>query len=80
MTTVKNKHVLKNKRKREGVSRKMKTLLRNAYKLGKLPGIDVALVVCNRGRYSTYKSIDQESFPPPMSKIVSETGRVLKFD
>ncbi|KAH8674433.1 hypothetical protein BGZ60DRAFT_372933 [Tricladium varicosporioides] len=61
--------MLKNKRKREGVSRKIKTLLNKSYKLGKIPGVDIALVICNHGRYLAYKSIDRESFPPTMAEI-----------
>jgi hypothetical protein len=78
MTATKNQ-VLKKKREREGVSRKTKTLLNNAYKLGKLPGIDIALTICNRGRYLAYKSIDRESFPPTMAEIVSEARISLKY-
>ena len=74
MTATKNKEALKNKRKREGVNRRIKTLIKNTYKLGKLPGMDIALIICNRGRYSMFKSIDQESFPPTMAEIVSQAG------
>ena len=49
----------------------MKTMFKNAYKLGKLPGIDIALIICNRGQYFAYKSIEWESFPPIMAEIVS---------
>ncbi|KAH6661612.1 hypothetical protein B0J14DRAFT_690377 [Halenospora varia] len=69
MAATKNHQVLKNKRKREGVSRKTKTLLNKSYKLGKLPGIDIALTICNRGQYYVYKSIDRESFPPTIAEI-----------
>ncbi len=53
-------------------------MFKNAYKLGKLPGIDVALIICNRGQYSMYKSIEQESFPPTMAQIVSQATVTLK--
>jgi hypothetical protein len=72
MTATNSSRVSKNKREREGISRKTKTLLNKSHKLGKLPGVDVALIIYNRGRYFTYKSTDRESFPPVMAEIVSE--------
>ncbi|KAG9228315.1 hypothetical protein BJ875DRAFT_389649 [Amylocarpus encephaloides] len=69
MTATKNNRVSKNKQEREGVRRKTKTLLNKGHKLGKLPGVDVALIICNRGRYFVYKSSDLESFPPTMADI-----------
>lgn len=72
MTAVKKTQALKNKRERERVGRKVKTLLKKTHKLGKLPRIDVAAIICNRGRYSTYKSMNRESWPPTMTEVVSE--------
>lgn len=71
MTATKNYQVLKNKRKMESVSRKMKTMLKNVHKLGKLLSIDITLIICNRGQYFAYKSIERESFLPIMAEIVS---------
>jgi WD40 repeat protein len=62
MTATNSNRLSKNKREREGISRKTKTLLNKSHKLGKLPSVDVALIIYNRGRYFTYKSTDRESF------------------
>jgi len=62
---------MKNKRNRNGVGRREKTLLKKSYELGRFPGIDVALIIRNRGRYSTFMSMDQESWPPTRAEIVS---------
>ena len=74
MTTMKNQEALKNKRKREGAGKRSNMLLKKAYELGKLPEIDVFVVINNRGRYSTYKSVSRESWPPTMAEIVSGAG------
>ena len=79
MTATKNKQALKNKRKREGTGRKAKTVIEKAHKLGKHPGVDVAVFICNRGRYSTYSSVDRESWPPTMAEIVSKAGISSRF-
>lgn len=62
---------LKNKRNRNGVGRREKTLLKKSYELGRFPEIDVALIIRKRGRYSTFMSTDQESWPPTRAEIVS---------
>ena len=69
---------MKNKRKRESINRKMKTMFKNAYTLGKLPDMDIALIICNRGQYFVYKSIERESFPPTIAQIVSKARVTLK--
>jgi hypothetical protein len=37
------------KRKNEGINRRKDTLIKKAYKLGDLDGIDVALIICKHG-------------------------------
>lgn len=69
----------KSKRKRNGAGRRQKTLLKKAYELGTFPGIEVAVIIFKRGRYSMYRSTDRESWPPPMAEIVSEAGSNLKY-
>ena len=69
MIAAKKAEALKNKRMRQQVYRRSKTIFKNVNILGMFPGIDIALVVRDRGRYTVYKSI--ESFPPSMAMIVS---------
>lgn len=49
-------------------------LFHKAYQLGELCDLPVAVIIYNPedGQYYTYRSTDQESWPPPMEKIVSE--------
>jgi hypothetical protein len=47
-----------------------KTLLRKVYELGKYYDVDVALIIRQNGQFTTYRSIDLESFPPSMKEIV----------
>ena len=42
-----------------------------AYKPAKVHGIDIAVIMHKNGRYFTYRSLDQESWPPTMKQIVS---------
>lgn len=39
--------------------------------MNKICGADVALIILKEGRYYTYRSIDDEAWPPPMDEIVS---------
>jgi hypothetical protein len=64
------------KRKRDKLRNRRNTLFRKAYELGKSDDIDVAIIVFQKGRYFTYRSLDKESFPPPMSQIVSRVRRL----
>jgi putative salt-induced outer membrane protein YdiY len=59
------------KRKNEGINRRKDTLIKKAYELGELDGIDVALIICKHGRYTTYRSRDHASWPPSIVEIVS---------
>jgi hypothetical protein len=61
--------ILRNKR--EQLRRGRKTLFKKAHKLAKVHGIDIAVIMHKNGRYFTYRSLDQESWPPTMKQIVS---------
>jgi len=45
-------------------------LIKKIYEYGELYGADVALIIYQNGRYSTYRSVDKPSFPPSMKEIV----------
>jgi hypothetical protein len=60
------------KRKNEGINRRIETLITKAYELGKFDGIEVALIICKHGQYSTYKSRGHASWPPSMAEIVGK--------
>ncbi|TVY20226.1 hypothetical protein LARI1_G001644 [Lachnellula arida] len=57
------------KRKNEGLNKRKNTLVKKAYELGEFDGIDVALIICKHGRYTTYRSKDYASWPPSMAEI-----------
>ncbi|PMD59252.1 uncharacterized protein K444DRAFT_489163, partial [Hyaloscypha bicolor E] len=57
------------KRKNEGLNRRKDTLIKEAYELGEFDGIDVALIICKHGRYTTYGSRDHASWPPSIAEI-----------
>lgn len=66
-----NNQRVKRKRTNEGINRRKDTLVKKAYELGEFDGIDVALIICKHGRYTTYRSKDHASWPPSMAEIVS---------
>ncbi|KAH6700680.1 hypothetical protein BKA61DRAFT_427413, partial [Leptodontidium sp. MPI-SDFR-AT-0119] len=57
------------KRQNEGINRRKETLIKKAYELGECDGIDVALIICKHGRYTTYSSKGYASRPPSMAEI-----------
>jgi hypothetical protein len=59
------------KRRSENLKRRKDTLFKKAYELGKYYDIEVAVILHQNGRYFTYRTIDQESWPPSMKQIVS---------
>jgi putative salt-induced outer membrane protein YdiY len=67
------------KRKNEGINRRKDTLIKKAYELGELDSIDVALIICKHGRYTTYKSRDYASWPPFITEIVSKSDCLLEI-
>ena len=50
------------KRQNEAIKRKKKTVIKNIYKLRKLPNIDVAFTIRQNGQYTTYQSVDRADF------------------
>jgi SRF-type transcription factor (DNA-binding and dimerisation domain) len=50
--------------------RRIDTLIDKCHELAELCDLDVALIVCRKDRYYTYRSVDLDSWPPPMEKIV----------
>jgi len=73
-----NNEGMRRKRENEGINRRKDTLIKKAYELGEFDGIDVALIICKHGRYTTYRSRDYKTWPPSMAEIVSP--RFIKFD
>jgi hypothetical protein len=67
------------KRKNEGINRRKDTLIKKAYELGEFDGIDVALIICKHGRYTTYRSKDHVLWPPSIAEIVSKAIACLKY-
>jgi hypothetical protein len=60
----------KSKRRSENLGRRKKTVLKKVYELGEYDGVEVALIIRQNGRFFTYRSLDHESWPPPMKEIV----------
>ena len=60
------------KRKQENLRRRINTLLKKVHELGGRCDVDVALIIRRNGRFITYRSIDLESWPPPMDQIVGK--------
>jgi hypothetical protein len=69
--TKRNIEGVKRKRKNEGIKRRKDTLVKKAYESGEFDGVDVALIICKHGHYTTYRSRDRASWPPSMAEIVS---------
>ncbi len=59
-------------RKQENLRRRKKTLIKKAYEFGKDFDFEVALILSKKGRYFTFRSLDQDTWPPPMEQIVSQ--------
>jgi hypothetical protein len=57
-------------RKRENLTRRVQTLLKKTYELGTYDNIEIAVIISIDGRYTTYRSIDQKSWPLSMEQIV----------
>jgi hypothetical protein len=73
-----NNEGIRRKRENEGINRRRDTLIKKAYELGEFDGMDIALIICKHGRYTTYRSRDHRTWPPPMAEIVS--ARYIEFD
>ena len=59
------------KRQTQNASRRKISLINKTYEYGKLYGADVALIIYQNGRYTTYRSVNKPCFPPSMEEIVS---------
>jgi hypothetical protein len=79
MDTKRNDEGKRRKRKNEGINRRKDTLIKKAYELGEFDGIEVALIICKYGRYTTYRSRGHASWPPSIVEIVSKTITCLKY-
>jgi SRF-type transcription factor (DNA-binding and dimerisation domain) len=60
------------KRKQENLRRRKKTLVKKVYEFGKDFDFEVALILSKNGRYFTFRSLDQDTWPPSMEQIVSQ--------
>ena len=68
--TERNRRIQK-KRENQIIDRRKETLIKKAFELGEFDGIDVALIICKHGRYTTFQSTDRTTWPPSMEEIVS---------
>ena len=59
-----------NKYEREGLCRRIHTLIKKGYEVGEFDNVEVAIIVLNHGRFSTYRSTDEDSWPPSIADIV----------
>jgi len=66
-----NDEGMRRKRENEGINRRKDILIKKVYELGEFDGIDVALIICKHGQYTTYRSRDHKTWPPSMAEIVS---------
>ena len=67
------------KRENEGINRRKKTLVKKAFGLGEFEGIEVALIICKYGRYTTYRPRDYVSRQPSFAEIVSRVAVYFKY-
>jgi hypothetical protein len=67
------------KRENEGINRRTETLVNKAFELGELDGIEVALLICKHGQYTTYISKGYTSRQPSFAEIVSRAIACLRY-
>ena len=67
------------KRENEGINRRKDTLVKTAFELGEFDGVDVALIICKYGRYTTYRPRDYVSRQPSFAEIVSRVAVYFKY-
>ena len=60
----------KTKSAREKFRRRKNNLLKKGFQLGKLCDADIAIIIHKNGHFYTYRSKDEESWPPSISQIV----------
>ncbi|KAG4414838.1 hypothetical protein IFR04_012026 [Cadophora malorum] len=68
-TKIRRNEGMRRKRENEGINRRKNTLIKKAYEFGEFDGMDVALIICKHGRYTTYRSRDHQTWPPSMAEI-----------
>ena len=56
--------------KTERLRRRIHTLIKQGYEVGEFDGVEVAIIVLNRGRFLTFRSTDEDSWPPSIPEIV----------
>jgi hypothetical protein len=52
------------KRKQENLRRRKKTLVKKVYEFGKNFDFELALILSKKGHYFTFRSLDQDTWPP----------------
>ncbi|KAF7894694.1 uncharacterized protein EAF01_010144 [Botrytis porri] len=57
------------KRRSERLRRRKTTLFKKAFDLGRDYDVDVAVIIRQHGRYYTFRSMDNLSWPPSMNEI-----------
>lgn len=62
------------KAKSQQFTRRKSNLVKRADQLVRLCNIDLALIIRKNGKYYTYQSTDQESWPPTITDIVDTCG------
>jgi len=67
------------KRENEGINRRKETLVNKAFELGEFDGIEVALLICKHGQYTTYRSRGYASRRPSFAEIVSRAMPCLSY-
>ncbi|TVY12797.1 hypothetical protein LARI1_G009078 [Lachnellula arida] len=66
-------------RRSERLRRRKETFFLKAMELGEFPGVDIAVVIFQNGRYSTFTSVEDESWPPSMENIQMKFPPTMKF-
>lgn len=71
----------RSKRAQENMRRRKKTLVKRVHEFERdfrgVCDIEVALIIRQNGRYFTYRSVDIDSWPPPMKQIVRDVTLVM---
>lgn len=62
------------KAKSQQFTRRKSSLVKRADQLVRLCNIDLALIIRKNGKYYTYRSTDQESWPPTITDLVGTCG------
>jgi len=60
----------------ESYRRRKLTLFQKGYELAESRGVQVAIIVFQKGQYSTFSSTEDDSWPPSMETIVSNPSTI----